>query len=137
MRKRVSKAVVAICLLAFFPGAITAETQTFMDEVKAVRAKSKTVDVEIHDIAAKYIPVGTRKEAALAFCKENKFKIYSVDKRDFDTKKYDEAMYCSLQMGKWYNLLPGPGFKDEVRITMRIKDGVVVEVKGFIFYHAL
>ena len=58
------RSVVAICLLALFPGAATAQTQTFMDEIRAIRAKSKTADVEIHNLAAKYVPVGTRKEAA-------------------------------------------------------------------------
>lgn len=106
--------------------------QTFMDEVKAIRAQSKTADVEIHSLVAKHIPVGTRKDDALVFCKDNKLKIYPVDKRDFDSKRYDEALYCDLDMTKWYLL----GFGDVVRITMQIKNGVVTEVKGFIFYQA-
>lgn len=126
------RSVVAICLLALFPGAATAQTQTFMDEIRAIRAKSKTADVEIHNLAAKYVPVGTRKEAALAFCEANKFKIYPVAKKDFDSEKYDEALYCDLDMTKWYLL----GFGDVVRITMHVKNGAVAEVKGFIFYQA-
>ncbi len=126
------RSFVAICLLAFFTGVVTAQTQTFMDEIRAVRAKSKTSDVEIHDIAAKYIPVGTHKETALTFCEANKFKIYPVARKDFDSGKYDEALYCDLDMTRWYLL----GFGDVVRITMHMKDGTVADVKGFIFYQA-
>ncbi len=103
-----------------------AETQTFMDEVKAIRKKDGAAKIEIHDLAAKYVPVGTRKGAAEDFCKANGFKIYPPTDKE-------EVLLCSLDMTKWYLL----GFGDEVRIIMRIKDGIVVAVKGFIFYQAL
>lgn len=107
--------------------------ETFMDEVKAVRAKSKASTVKIHDLAAKYVPTGTRKEKALEFCEKNGFKIYPVrDKRDFDSKTYDEAIVCSRDVLKWYLL-----GHDEIRVILDIKNDVVEKTTGFIFLHAL
>ena len=130
MRFPLKPLALGFCLLTFFQEATMAETQTFMDEVKAIRKKDRAAKIEIHDLAAKYVPVGTRKGAAEDFCKANGFKIYPPTDKE-------EVLLCSLHVTKWYMPLPGPGFKDEVRVTMRIKDGVVIEVKGFIFYHAL
>ncbi len=117
---------------------------TFMDEVKGLRAKDRPSKGEIHDLVAKYVPVGTPEEAALKFCKANGLEIYLYpvyDKRSFpgkDPKTVDEMMLCSKDMMKeWYLFWTWWAWYDEVRVTMDLKDGAVVKIKGFIFTHAL
>ncbi len=126
--------VAAVALVVFFQGAALA--QTFMDEVKVVRAKHRTGTVVIHDLVGKYVPVGTRKEAALEFCKANGFKISPVrDKRNFrvDPKTYDEAIVCGKDMMKaWYLFWAWWAMHDTVVVTIGIKDGVVVWAGGAI-----
>lgn len=110
--------------------------QPFMGEVKAIRAKNRTGTVGIDDLVAKYVPVGTRKEAALKFCKANGLKISPVrDKRNFrvDPKTYDEAIVCGKDMMKaWYLFWAWWAMHDTVVVTMGIKDGVVVWAGGAI-----
>lgn len=134
--KSVFIVLIGICLFTLFQGIVMA--QTFTAEVKAVRAKNKTSTVEIHDLAAKYVPVGTHKENVLKFCEENGFKIYPVrDKRDFDSKKYDEAIVCSTTNIRWDLLWWFWIGHDEIRVTVDLKNGVVAQTKGFIFFHSL
>src|SRR3989344_6234615 len=109
--------------------------QTFMDEVRIIRDKSKpgerrqADEVEFHDLVAKYIPVGTRKGVAVEFCKANGFNIIPVrDKRDFDSKIFDESVVCSKRSLKWYLIS-----EEEIRVILHIKNGVVAEALGFIF----
>ncbi len=109
---------------------------TFMDEVneaKAVKTRYKEDTAHIHDIVAKYVPVGTRKDAALEFCEANGFKIYPVrDKRQFESKTFDESVVCSKRRPKWY--LVG---EEEIRVILRMKNGVVAQAEGYIFLHVL
>lgn len=109
---------------------------TFMDEVneaRSVKARYKEGAVQIHDIAAKYVPVGTRKQVALEFCEANGFKINPIrNKGNFDSKTYDESVFCSKHSLKWY--LFG---QEEIRVLFNIKDGVVAQVKGYIFLTVL
>lgn len=131
INKPVFLVMIGICLFTLFQEIVMAET--FMDEVKAVRAKNKASTVEIHDLAAKYIPVGTRKEVALKFCEENGFKIYPVrDKQSVDAKKHDESIVCSKRFLKWYVIA-----EDEVRVILYINSGIVAKTNGFIFLHSL
>lgn len=115
------------------------EPKTFMDEVKAVRAENKSSEVNIDEIVAKYVPAGTRKDAALKFCLVNELKIYPVhDKRHFDSKTYDESIVCSRNMMKeWYLFWTWWIWHDEVRIILDIKNDVVAHTHGFIFTHSL
>lgn len=106
--------------------------ETFMDEVKAVRAKNKASTVEIHDLAAKYVPAGTRKENALKFCEESEFKIYLVSKKESSEPEHDETIVCTKRSVKWYIIA-----EDEIRVILYVNDGIVAKVKGYIFLHTL
>lgn len=106
--------------------------ETFMDEVKAVRTKNKASTVEIHELAAKYIPVGTRKEIALKFCEENGFKIYPVSKKESSEPEHDETIVCTKRSVKWYIIA-----EDEIRVILYVSDGIVTKAKGYIFLHTL
>ena len=112
-----------------------------MDEVRTARAKNKATQVPIHDLVAKYIPKGTRKEAAQEFCRANGLKIYPVrDKRAFsgtDPKTYDEAISCSTDMTRWDLLWWFWTGGDTVLVVIRMKDGVVVSAGGAISFTSL
>jgi hypothetical protein len=119
-----------------------AEPKTFMDEVKAVRAKSKAAtQIPIHDLVAKYIPAGTPKDVALEFCKASGLKIYPVpDKqifRNVDPKTYDEAITCSKYRLRWDSFWLFWIGSDTVWLTIGIKDGVVVWTVGAISFASL
>lgn len=115
--------------------------QVFIKEVKAVRAKNKATQVSIHDLVGKYIPVGTRKEIALEFCRANGLKIYPIrDKRAFpniDPKTYDEAISCSIDMTRWDLLWWFWAGNDTVLVVIRMKDGIVVVAGGVINFTSL
>ena len=149
---KVSKKTVAIglfCVLAviglwafFHKGA---EPKTFMDEVKAARAKNEAAtQVPIHDLVLKYIPVGTKKETALNFCRANGLKINPVPaqekKRAFpniDPKTYDEAVSCSVDVIRWELLWHFWIGSDTVLVILGMKDGVVVWAGGAISFTSL
>lgn len=127
-----------VCALAILGAMVSCGEDmplTFMDEVneaKAVKTRYKKDTAHIHDIVAKYVPVGTRKEDALEFCETNEFKIYHVrDKRQLGLK-LDESVVCSKRSPKWY--LIG---EEEVRVILDIKNGAVVDARGYIFLHVL
>ncbi len=114
--------------------------KTFIDEVKAVRATNRSAtQIPIHDLVSEYIPVGTREDIALEFCTANGLGVYPVrEKRHVDSKKYDEVIVCSRKdIIRWDLLWWFWIGSDEVRVNLYIKDGVIAQVKGFIFFHSL
>lgn len=135
--------LVVIGLWAFFHEGTG--PKTFMHEVRAARAENKAAtQIAIHDLVAKYIPVGIKKEAALNFCRENRLKIHPVPaqekKRAFpriDPKTYDEAISCSTDMVRRDMFLWFWAAYDTVIVTMGIKDGVVVWTGGAISFTSL
>ena len=117
-------------------------TNVFIKEVKIARAKNRSAtQVAIHDLVARFVPAGTRKEAAIEFFTANGLECSPVrDKRAFpttDPETYDEAISCSRRMTRWDLLWWFWAGSDTVSITLLIKDGVLLSAGGSISFAAL
>jgi hypothetical protein len=104
--------------------------QTIVDEVRAIRARDNKTNIDITNIALKFIPIGTPKDQAIRRLEAEGFKMYPLDQK-YAKKGFDE----SLIGGR--NLNDLTLFKSEIRIILRIKNGDVADISGRLLYHAL
>jgi hypothetical protein len=104
-----------------------------MSEVRKLRESNRQADVNISQLAQKYIKQDENRAAVLEYFNQHGFKVYEEAKPEKGV---------TTVVGS-HNLEPGNvisrllGFYDEIRVIATLRNGAVFKVEGFLFYHAL
>jgi len=99
-----------------------------LSEARSIRTKNpQTHQLDLADVAQKYIPVGTPKEVALKYLRDLGFDVIQIP------DKPEEYMAQKRE-------LPPPGVlpgSDEYRVNLRFADEKVTRSWGWLFLHLL
>lgn len=107
-----------------------AMSQTIVDEIQLIRKSDRNAVLDITVVVTKFIHIGTAKTEVVNLLKDDLFEIYESNQKN---KQGEEILMAIREI----NLSPVTKFKDEIRIVLGIKNGVVSSVKGKVIYRSL
>lgn len=105
----------------------------FMDEVRDRFHAAKMIQLNLSDLIAQYVPVGTTKEQMFRFCENNGLKAsYVTHKKRTDS--HEEAYVCMARVKLSRNSKGEPiGFGQEINAYFKLTGGKVIAVSGAIY----
>lgn len=107
-----------------------AMSQTIVDEIQLIRKSDRNAVLDITVVVTKFIHIGTAKTEAVNLLKGDLFEIHETNQKN---NQGEEILMATREI----NLSPVTKFKDEIRIVLGIKDGMVSSVKGKVIYRSL
>jgi hypothetical protein len=110
--------------------------ENIVSDAIARRVTAQGVDVDVSDIAKKYIAVGDNRDAVMRYLKAMSFEMFIYDQK-VDGKDVVIATRYPMErrLGHYYN--PLPIFTDALRVWVHFDGQAVVSVAGRIAFRAL
>lgn len=101
-----------------------------VDDVRLVRESNKDANIDISEIAKKYILIGTKKSVVESYLKERNF-VLNNQPIAADKSQTLVAIYVEN------SLFANVGFHDEIRIIVVFENELVKSIGGKLIYRAL
>lgn len=124
------KMIIVVTLSVIFQGCTV--SNNIISDIKQLRGKNNTANIDISNIARKYIAVGEHKSTVENYLMTNGFSLYYQSVAPDDT-----VSLVAVYDGSRIALIKFFGFYDEVRITIVFENNVVKSVNGKLIYLAL
>jgi hypothetical protein len=124
--------ILAICLAAVFQGCAAGNnvaSKEIIAEVNQLQIKNRYADINISNIAKKYIFPGQKKEEVDQYLTSSGFAVHYHPA----TSKKPEDLVAHYNIKEVFNII---GYH-EIRIIVDLEDGVAKSARGWLFYHTL